>query len=46
MPVGIETRDNSDTPYWPSGNNATYKEVWLTTAGRWISVVSELYPEI
>lgn len=44
MPVGIETRDNEDVPYWPAGNNATYKEVWLTPAGRWISIVAELYP--
>lgn len=46
MPVGIETRDNEDEPYWPAGNNATYKEVWLTPAGRWLSVVAELYPQI
>lgn len=46
MPVGIETLENEDEPYWPSGNNATYKEVWLTPAGRWLSVIAELYPEI
>lgn len=46
MPVGIETWENEDEPYWPSGNNATYKEVWLTPAGRWLSIISELYPEI
>ena len=46
MPVGIETFGNEDEPYWPSGNNATYKEVWLTTAGRWLSVVAELYPQV
>lgn len=46
MPVGIETLENEDEPYWPSGNNATYKEVWLTPAGRWLSVAAELYPEI
>lgn len=44
MPVGIETRDNEDVPYWPSGNNATYKEVWLTPAGRWLSIIAEVYP--
>ena len=46
MPVGIETLENEDEPYWPSGNNATYKEVWLTPAGRWLSIIAELYPEI
>lgn len=45
MPVGIETLENEDTPYWPSGNNATYKEVWLTTAGRWLAIMAELYPD-
>lgn len=46
MPVGIETLGNEDEPYWPSGNNATYKEVWLTTAGRWLAVAADLYPKI
>lgn len=46
MPVGIETLENEDVPYWPSGNNATYKEVWLTPAGRFLSIVAELYPSI
>lgn len=46
LPVGMETRDNDDIPYWPSGTNATYKEVWLTPAGRWLSVVAELCPGI
>lgn len=46
MPVGIETLENEDIPYWPAGNNATYKEVWLTPAGRWLSIIAELYPQI
>lgn len=46
MPVGVETLGNEDEPYWPSGNNATYKEVWLTTAGRWLALVAEIYPKI
>ncbi|MBQ2668459.1 MAG: glycoside hydrolase family 9 protein [Clostridia bacterium] len=46
MPVGIETRDNEDVPYWPSGNACTYKEVWLTTAGRWLAVMADLYPDM
>lgn len=44
MSVGIETPDNEDIPYLPGGNTATYKEVWLTTAGRWLSVLADLYP--
>lgn len=45
-PVGIETFENKDEPYWPSGNNSTYKEVWLTPAGRRLTIVIELYPRI
>jgi hypothetical protein len=43
LPVGIQTQGNEDVPYWPQANNATYKEVWVTTAGKWLSVVAELY---
>ena len=41
MPVGIRTLGDDDIPYWPQTNNACYKEVWLTTAGKWISLLSE-----
>lgn len=42
LPVGIETKDNKDVPYWPQFNNATYKEVWIVSATKWLSTVSEL----
>lgn len=42
MPVGIRTLGNSDEPYWPQVNNACYKEVWVTSAGKWLSLLSEL----
>ncbi len=45
LPVGIETRDNEDIPYWPQANNATYKEAWLTVAGKWFTLVAELAKE-
>jgi hypothetical protein len=45
LPVGIETYENEDVPYWPQGNNATYKEVWTTSAGKWIAIVADLYNE-
>lgn len=41
MPVGIRTLGDGDVPYWPRTNNACYKEVWLTTAGKFLSLVSE-----
>lgn len=41
MPVGIRTLDNEDIPYWPQTNTACYKEVWVTSAGKWITLLSE-----
>ena len=32
VPVGIETDGDGDEPFWPCGINATYKEVWLSSA--------------
>ena len=29
VPVGVETRDNEDLPYWPQNNNATFREIWI-----------------
>lgn len=42
LPVGIETKDDEDVPYWPQFNNATYKEVWIVAATKWLSTISEL----
>lgn len=41
IPVGIRTLGNEDIPYWPQTNNACYKEVWLTSAGKWLSLIAE-----
>ncbi|MDR0537119.1 MAG: glycoside hydrolase family 9 protein [Tannerellaceae bacterium] len=41
MPVGIRSLGNEDIPYWPQVNNACYKEVWVTSAGKWLSLLSE-----
>ncbi|MDR2806075.1 MAG: glycoside hydrolase family 9 protein [Dysgonamonadaceae bacterium] len=41
MPVGVRSLDNEDVPYWPQVNNACYKEVWVTSAGKWLSLLSE-----
>lgn len=43
LPVGVQTLDDGDEPYWPQMNNATYKEVWTTPAARWLSILAELY---
>ncbi|HCM85168.1 MULTISPECIES: glycoside hydrolase family 9 protein [Enterococcus] len=42
MPVGMQTFGNEDQPYWPQFNNATYKEVWVGVAGKWLSLVADL----
>lgn len=41
MPVGIRSLENDDVPYWPQTNAACYKEVWVTVAGKWISLAVE-----
>jgi len=41
IPVGMESRFNEDTPYWPQFNTATYKEVWGAPAARWLSLAAE-----
>ena len=41
MPVGIRAQADVDAPYWPTTNNACYKEVWVTTAGKWLSLLAE-----
>ncbi len=41
MPVGIRTLGDEDIPYWPQTNNACYKEVWVTSAGKWLSLLAE-----
>ncbi len=43
IPVGVQTKNNDDDPYWPQMTNATYKEVWVGNAGKWLSIVSELF---
>jgi hypothetical protein len=41
MPVGIRSLDNEDIPYWPQTNNSCYKEVWVTSAGKWLTLAAE-----
>ena len=41
IPVGMQSRFNEDTPYWPQFNTATYKEIWGSSAGKWFSLISE-----
>lgn len=36
MPVGIQSLDDNDAPYWPQVCTATYKEVWICPANKWM----------
>lgn len=42
LPVGIQTRGDSDVPYWPVQNTWTYKEVWVHPVGRWIALMRDV----
>jgi hypothetical protein len=42
IPVGIETRQFNDAPYWPNQICWTYKEVWTQPVGEWIWLMQEL----
>ena len=42
LPVGIQSRGDSDVPYWPVQNTWTYKEVWVHPVGRWIALMRDL----
>lgn len=42
IPVGIETRNNTETPYWSTMNCHNHKEVWIHPAARWLPVMEDL----
>lgn len=42
LPVGIQTRGNSDQPYWPAANCYNYAEVWVHPASRWLAIAQDL----
>ena len=44
IPVGIRSWGDDDIPYWPQTNNACYKEVWVTSAAKFLSLLSEYQP--
>ena len=43
VPVGIETFENDDEPYFPMQNNCTYKEIWTHTTAQAMWLVAELF---
>ena len=42
LPVGIKTKDNADLPYWPTINNAVYKEIWGHTTAKYLWVLADV----
>ncbi|MBK9389309.1 MAG: glycoside hydrolase family 9 protein [Bacteroidetes bacterium] len=42
LPVGIQTRGDSDIPYWPVQNTWTYKEIWIHPVNQWIGLMREI----
>ncbi|MBA3578975.1 MAG: glycoside hydrolase family 9 protein [Gemmatimonadaceae bacterium] len=42
LPVGMQSRDTTDLPYWPSQNMYVYKEVWVHPSSRWLWLMGDL----
>jgi hypothetical protein len=43
MPVGIKTHGNEDIPFWPVDNCYCYKEVWVVSPPKILSIIADLY---
>ncbi|MEO7361679.1 MAG: glycoside hydrolase family 9 protein, partial [Gemmatimonadaceae bacterium] len=44
LPVGMQSRGDTDLPYWPSANMYVYKEVWVHSSNRWLWLMEDLLP--
>jgi len=42
LPVGIQTRDEEDVPYWPVQSMWTYKEIWSHPVTNWIWLLKDI----
>ncbi|MEP6730301.1 MAG: glycoside hydrolase family 9 protein, partial [bacterium] len=42
LPVGMQSRGDTDLPYWPSQNTFVYKEVWVHPSSRWLWLMGDL----
>lgn len=42
LPVGIQTLGDDDLPYWPTYNDAVFKEIWGHTTGKYLWVLSDI----
>lgn len=44
LPVGMQSRGNTDLPYWSGQNMYVYKEVWVHSSNRWLWLMEDLLP--
>jgi Glycosyl hydrolase family 9./N-terminal ig-like domain of cellulase. len=42
LPVGVQTHNNGDLPYWPAENCYNWKEIWVHPSSRWLMLASDL----
>lgn len=42
LPVGFKTKGIEDKPYWPTVNQAVYKEIWGHTTGKYLSIMADI----
>jgi hypothetical protein len=42
LPVGMQSRGDTDLPYWSSQNMYVYKEVWVHSTSRWLWMMEDL----
>ena len=43
LPVGMESNEQHDSPFWPQVNNCTYKEVWVAAPAKWLWMMADAY---
>ncbi|NLE37477.1 MAG: hypothetical protein GX621_05570, partial [Pirellulaceae bacterium] len=42
LPVGIQTRENYDVPFWPTSTCYVAKETWVFPPARWLWIMEDL----
>jgi hypothetical protein len=42
LPVGIQSRGETDAPYWPVQSMWTYKEIWVHPVARWLWLLKDV----
>jgi hypothetical protein len=45
LPVGIQTKNYEDIPFWPVTNCWNYKEVWVHPSSRWLYIMADVMGE-